>query len=525
MKGQLLLLKRLDAPKTSIIATIGPSSFDGAGRLDRIPKLVEKGANIIRLNFSHFDVRNENKVANVLAAIRSVREVEARTKIPLGILVDIAGPKIRLGYIKPDSGREGIFLKVGDRFVLTMDPNHGIKEGLGTRENTSIKYSGDLCADIQRTVKETGRPQKITIDDGYIDLVVEEIKPPQIICRVLYGGIITSNKGVNIPGCKLSVPFITRKDLKDFGWLLSQQDENKRIIDDVDYIALSFVKEPRNIDAWVGGHLHPNHVDKLIISKIETIEAADHNFGPILDKSFAIMVARGDLGAEKPFEEVPRIQDTLIEYANDIPKPVIVATHMLESMRRNKRPTRAEVSDVSNAILSGADVVMLSGETSAGIDPVNAVEAMARICKRAEKRVECKKSSDYKPGTQSVIEAIAHPIVELAEEIGARAIVSITATGETAKYISKYRPHQPIIAVTHSRNVIMQLLLSRGVYPALVDMRPKLPDEKIRLARMVITEMVPDVRPDDLFVLSLGIHPERESDAEITNTIHVMRYG
>jgi pyruvate kinase len=183
------------------------------------------------------------------------------------------------------------------------------------------------------------------------------------------------------------------------------------------------------------------------------------------------------------------------------------------------------VSDVSNAILGGADTVMLSGETSSGIDPVNAVDAMARICKRAEKRVLPKTSAPHTSGSRTVIEAIAHPIVELAQEIDARAILTITATGETAKFISKYRPVQPIIAVTHTRDIVMMLLHFRGVYPALAEVRPKTPDEKIRLARGVIKEMIPDVGSDDLFVLSMGIHPDLDRDAEITNTVHVMKYG
>lgn len=521
----LLLTKPLDMPKSSIIATIGPSSFDGGGRLNRIPRMVEKGMNIVRINFSHIDVRSENSVDNVIALIKEVRRVEKETKIPLAILADISGPKIRLGHVKPDSGREGIYLKVGDRFVLTMDPSHGIKEGLGTRENMSVKYSGDLCSDLSRTMKETGRPQKITIDDGNIDMVVEEVRPPRIICRILYGGVVTSNKGINIPGCKLSVPFITKKDLMDFAWLLNEYDGERRTIDDVDYIALSFVKEARDVDAWEGGHLHPNNVNKRIISKIETIEAADHNYDSILERSFGIMVARGDLGAEKPFEEVPRVQALLVQHANERAKPVIIATHMLESMRKNKRPTRAEVSDVSNAVLGGADTVMLSGETSSGIDPVNAVEAMARIARRAERRVDPMPPPKVKPGQQTVIEAIAHPIVELAQEIDAKAIVTITATGETAKFISKYRPRQPIIAITHTRDVVVEMLLFRGVYPALVTHRPMSPDDKIKLARTTISRLIPDVRPEDAFVLSLGIHPDQDLTTETTNTVHVMRFG
>jgi pyruvate kinase len=526
--AEIVLFKRLEASKTTIIATIGPACYDPANGVDRLEDMVDSGMTIARINLSHLDFREQGDRKYFLDVVEKLREISKRKRTPVGILIDMSGPKIRLGKLKYDRDQDGIYLRTGDTLVLTREPGFGLSSGEGTRDRCSIKYAGNLAEDIGRSQKKTGRPQTITIDDGKIEVVVQEIRPPEIVTKVKHGGLLRHNKGLNIPGCELSIPYITQEDLEDLDFLVTPGEGRGRPIDDVDFIALSFVKRGRDIEAWRGGHLHPKNVSKKIIAKIETIEAADKNLEEIMECSDAIMVARGDLGAEKPFEDLPKVQGRLVQVANTRGVPVIIATQMLDSMRHQMRPTRAEVTDVSHAVIEGADAVMLSGETSVGVNPPNAVHAMGRIVRKAEARVSHRDFSDMPPLTLDdrhvVIEAIAHPIVELASRLDSRGIIVFTTTGETPKYIARYRPGVPVIAVTSSYEVVTDLLLHRGVYPALVNFRLREPEDKRRFAYRAIREFDNKVTPGDIYILVMGIHRDKDLEKEYSNTINILRY-
>lgn len=417
--------------KAKIVCTIGPSSES----LENTTKLIKAGMNVARLNFSHGDFEEHgNRIKNIKIANK-----ELGTSV--AILLDTKGPEIRLGKLK----EEPIELVAGERVALTTE------EILGDVNRVPITYS-NLPNDVK--VGST-----ILIDDGLIGLTVEEVQGTEIICRINNSGQIKSKKGVNVPGVAISLPGITEKDANDIIFGIEMG---------IDFIAASFVRKASDvleIRELLERH-NASHIQ--IISKIENQQGVD-NLDEILEVSDGLMVARGDLGVEIPAEEVPLVQKTMIEKCNRAGKPVITATQMLDSMQRNPRPTRAEASDVANAIFDGTDAIMLSGETAAGKYPVEAVTTMSRIAERAEAALEYREIFTKQANAQqtSVTEAISQAVAVSALDLNAAAIVTSTQSGFTARMVSKYRPKAPIIAVTNDEKVMRRLALIWGVKPVL----------------------------------------------------------
>ncbi|GKU75780.1 pyruvate kinase [Paenibacillus sp. L3-i20] len=415
--------------KTKIVCTIGPSSES----LENTKKLIQAGMNVGRLNFSHGDFEEHGN------RIKNIRLANAELGTSVAILLDTKGPEIRLGKLK----EEPIELVQGDAITLTTE------EILGDRTRIPVTYS-NLPQDISPG-------STVLIDDGLIGLTVEEIVGTEIHCRIVNSGPIKSKKGVNVPGVKISLPGITEKDANDIVFGIEQG---------VDFIAASFVRKASDvleIRELLEKH-GSSHIQ--IISKIENQEGVD-NLDEILEVSDGLMVARGDLGVEIPAEEVPLVQKMMIKKCNRAGKPVITATQMLDSMQRNPRPTRAEASDVYNAIIDGTDAIMLSGETAAGKYPVESVQTMSRIAERAEDALEYREIFTKQANAQqtSVTEAISQAVANSALDLNAKAIITSTQSGFTARMVAKYRPKAPIIAVTTDERVMRRLALGWGVIP------------------------------------------------------------
>ena len=418
-----------NAKKTKIVCTLGPASDSE----EILTQLVENGLNVCRFNFSHGS-HEEHKVR-----MDTAKKVREKLNLPIALLLDTKGPEIRTGnFADPE-----VLLEQGSQFIITMD------EVLGTKEKCTVSYKG-LINDVK--VGDT-----ILIDDGLVGLRVTEIKDQDIICVVENSGIVKNHKGVNLPGVKINLPALTEKDISDIEFGIEQG---------IDFIAASFVRKASDVLA-IREILENNNATHIqIISKIENQEGVE-NLDEILQVSDGLMVARGDLGVEVPTEEIPIIQKNMIKKCNELGKPVITATQMLDSMIRNPRPTRAEVTDVANAIYDGTDAIMLSGETAAGKYPVEAVKVMASIAKRIEETLdyeELLKASNLKGST--VTDAISYATCTTAVELNASAIVTSTSSGHTARMVSKFRPKTPIVAATDSEVTKRQLSLSWGVYTA-----------------------------------------------------------
>lgn len=415
--------------KTKIVCTIGPSSES----LENTKKLIQAGMNVARLNFSHGDFEEHgNRIKNIGLANK-----ELGTSV--AILLDTKGPEIRLGKLK----EEPIELVQGDAITLTTE------DILGDRSRIPVTYD-NLPNDL--SIGST-----VLIDDGLIGLKVEAIEGTEIHCRIVNSGPIKSKKGVNVPGVKISLPGITEKDANDIIFGIGQG---------IDFIAASFVRKASDV-LEIRELLEKHNASHIqIISKIENQEGVD-NLDEILEVSDGLMVARGDLGVEIPAEEVPLVQKMMIKKCNLAGKPVITATQMLDSMQRNPRPTRAEASDVANAIFDGTDAIMLSGETAAGKYPVESVQTMSRIAERAEEALEYREIFMKQANAQqnSVTEAISQAVANSALELNAKAIITSTQSGFTARMVSKYRPKSPIIAVTTDEKVMRRLALGWGVLP------------------------------------------------------------
>ncbi|WP_055108813.1 pyruvate kinase [Paenibacillus ihumii] len=415
--------------KTKIVCTIGPSSES----LENTKKLIMAGMNVARLNFSHGDFEEHG---NRIKAIRQASEELGKS---VAILLDTKGPEIRTGKLK----EEPIELVQDEFITLTTE------EILGDKDRISITYE-NLPQDV-----EVG--STILIDDGLIGLTVVDIQGTEIKCRVINGGPIKSKKGVNVPGVDISLPGITEKDANDILFGIEQG---------IDFIAASFVRKASDVLEIRQLLERHNAAHIQIISKIENQQGID-NLDEILEVSDGLMVARGDLGVEIPAEDVPLAQKKMIEKCNRVGKPVITATQMLDSMQRNPRPTRAEASDVANAIFDGTDAIMLSGETAAGKYPVESVLTMSRIAEKAESALEYREIFIKQSNAQqtTVTEAISQAVANSALELNAKAIITSTETGYTARMVSKYRPKAPIIAVTTQDNTMRRLALNWGVTP------------------------------------------------------------
>ncbi|MFL0555868.1 pyruvate kinase [Paenibacillus barengoltzii] len=415
--------------KTKIVCTIGPSSES----LENIKKLIMAGMNVARLNFSHGDYEEHGN------RIKNIRQASAELGKSIAILLDTKGPEIRTGKLK----EEPIELVQDEFITLTTE------EILGDKNRISITYK-DLPGDV-----EVG--STILIDDGLIGLTVVDIQGTEIKCRIVNGGTIKSKKGVNVPGVNISLPGITEKDANDIKFGIEQG---------IDFIAASFVRKASDV-LEIRQLLEQHNATHIqIISKIENQQGVD-NLDEILEVSDGLMVARGDLGVEIPAEDVPLVQKRMIEKCNRVGKPVITATQMLDSMQRNPRPTRAEASDVANAIFDGTDAIMLSGETAAGKYPVESVLTMSRIAEKAESALEYREIFVKQSNAQqtTVTEAISQAVANSALELNAKAIITSTETGYTARMVSKYRPKAPIIAVTTEDQTLRRLALNWGVTP------------------------------------------------------------
>lgn len=428
--------------KTKIVCTIGPASRAP----EMLRQLILAGMNVARLNFSHGDqeFHGEN--------IARIRRISAEIGQPVAILVDLQGPKLRVGNL--GLGKEGIPLSIGQEIILTARPivGHGVEEN-GEIAQIPLQYSS--------LPDEVHPGDRIFIDDGLLEVQVHEIEATDIRCRVITGGLLKSNKGLNLPNASLSIPAITEKDWEDLEYSLSAG---------ADWIALSFVRsadEVHQLKARIA-ELSEFGRPAPVISKIEKPEALEE-IDAIIAATDGIMVARGDLGIETAPEQVPMVQKMIIRKCNEAGVPVITATQMLDSMIRNPRPTRAEASDVANAILDGTDAVMLSGETAAGLYPLEAVKTMASIAREVEQSpgTHWERPAYIKRSVATVTEALSHATCETAHDLGAAAIISATASGHTALAVARYRPRCPIIAVTPSPMVQRRLLLVRGVFPVL----------------------------------------------------------
>jgi pyruvate kinase len=394
--------------KTKIVATIGPACETE----DIIKALIEKGMDMARLNFSHATHQDHGK------KIRLIRRISAKMNRPVSILQDLAGPKIRVGNIT----EPGVLLEPGKEFVLTS------RRMIGNRHGVSVSYL--------KLPQEVKRGDRLLLADGLMELVVRDTDGQDITCLVITGGMLTSHKGINLPTGTMSVPCLTEKDRKDLLFGLAN---------DVDYIALSFVKTAADI-RLVKDLVREKGKDIPVIAKIEKHEAIE-NLDAIIAVADGIMVARGDLGVEIPPEEVPLIQKMIIRKANAAGKPVITATQMLRSMTLSPRPTRAEAADVANAVLDGTDALMLSEETATGNYPVEAVDFMNRLAVAAEAGFPYEKFLAMIP-EKDISESVAQAACILAAHLDAKAIVAHTQSGATARHISRFRPRQPIIALS-----------------------------------------------------------------------------
>jgi pyruvate kinase len=418
--------------RTKIVCTLGPATWSP----ERIASLIEAGMDVARINFSHGTQERHAET------IRNVREASRNAGRPIAVLGDLQGPKIRVGVLG-----EPVELTPGDAVHFAPEGEHEEGKELPT---TYAQLAGDV---------EVG--DVVLLADGLMELIVEEVAPPRVTMRVIHGGTLTSNKGINLPGVRVSAPSLTEKDLRDLEFALEQG---------VDYIALSFVRTAEDVLDLVrripeGG--------PLIVVKVEKGHALE-NLEAILAASAAAMVARGDLGVELPFEQVPLAQKRMIQMANLSSRPVITATQMLESMIENPRPTRAEASDVANAIIDGTDALMLSAETATGKFPVQAVQSMVRIAQEIEDShvmdagphydMPISASSDGHTPTER---AVAGATVEAVRRLQAPVIVTFTSSGSTARVVSSFRPPVPILAITDTERTYNQLALVWGTIPVL----------------------------------------------------------
>lgn len=414
--------------KTKIVCTIGPA----ADSPEMMKKLLEAGMNVARLNFSHGTHEEHD------ARIEKLRQAAKETRKPLALMLDTKGPEIRTGRLEGDR----VFLREKSRVRLT------IEEIKGDETRFSINNS--------QLPKVVAPGNMIMIADGMLQLKVLAATDTEIECEVIIGGELGNQKNVNVPGVKLDLPALTEKDIKDIHFGIEH---------DVDFIAASFVRRASDVLA-IRRILESKNADIHIISKIENEEGVN-NLDEIIKVSDGIMVARGDMGVVIPAQEVPLIQKEMISKCNRLGKPIVTATQMLDSMIRNPRPTRAEASDVANAIFDGTDAVMLSGETAAGKYPLEAVMMMSRIAQRTEEALDYNdllmKRTAEMPRTTT--DAISHATCTIAHDLGAAAIITSTRSGFTARMVSKYRPKAPIISVSPDEKVVRKLCLVWGAQP------------------------------------------------------------
>lgn len=471
--------------RTKIVATVGPASESE----EKLLALMEAGADVFRLNFSHGDQENKSLL------IRRIRDLSRRRRQAVAILGDLQGPKIRTGLMKDGA----LSLNAGQEVVITT------REVLGEGQTIPTTYR-ELPEDV-----EAG--DRILLDDGLLELEVLNVAGTEVTCRVKFGGVLKDRKGINLPGVKVSAPAMTEKDREDLLFCIREG---------VDYLALSFVRRADDV-LELKDQLLREKADIHVIAKIEKPEAVA-DFDAILEVSDGIMVARGDLGVEMSPEKVPLIQKRIIRLCNAAGKPVITATQMLESMVDHPRPTRAETSDVANAILDGTDAVMLSAETASGNYPVEAVSLMVRVARDVEGDPVLQ-TKLFHPipevgGFRRLSEAIGQAACRVAENVGAEAILAFTQTGSTAAMVSKYRPVMPIFAVTPSQGARRRLALYAGVRSIRVDIEGDT-EAQIRSVEKAVLD-AGALQKGDVVVITMG---SPVSAPGTTNLMKVHRLG
>jgi pyruvate kinase len=469
--------------KTKIVCTLGPAT-DPKGVIEDI---IKKGMNVARYNFSH-GTHDEH-----LVRINDIKKLRDELETPVALLLDTKGPEIRIKKFKEGK----VTLKKGDFFTLTT------RDIEGDDKQVSVTY--------ENLPEDVNRGNNILIDDGLIELKVINKNKTDVECEILNGGDISNRKGVNIPGVRINLPFVSDRDKEDllFG-----------IKNNMDFVAASFVRTSVDVKE-LRLFLDENGGESIqIISKIENRDGVD-NIDDIIRVSNGIMVARGDMGVEIPFEELPAIQKSIIKKTYEAGKPVITATQMLDSMIRNPRPTRAEITDVANAIYDGTSAIMLSGETSIGKYPVDAVKTMSLIANETEKNTDYvhRFQTLYDPVSRNVTRAISHATCTSAHSLGAAAIITVTKSGHTARMVSRYRPECPIIAATISTKSYFQLAIAWGVLPVL-STKVSSSDEVFNQAikRASLTDIVKD---GDLVVITGGM-PVGVSGTTNTIRIHIL---
>ncbi len=420
--------------RTKIVCTLGPSSSSE----EVIEQLIRNGMNVARLNFSHGTHKVHQKT------LQRIRRISDKLNVSVAVLADLQGPKIRVGNMK--GGAQEI--ETGDYVTLTSEDVEG------TSDTIPIDYS-----QLNHDAREGNT---ILMDDGLLELKVVKKKEDSLVAQVLVGGKLKSRKGVNLPDVEISMASLTEKDIKDLEFAVDQ---------DVDFVAMSFVRSAGDIQEVIS-RVRAKESQAGIIAKIEKPEAVEV-IDEIIEEADGIMVARGDLGIELPSERVPLIQKKIIDRCRRAGKPVITATQMLESMVKNPRATRAESSDVANAVLDGTDAVMLSGETAAGEYPVESLKTMDTICRSVESQVShIYNSLEYvKPEwkEKQIIESLAYSCISMSENVEAKAIATITQSGNTARRIAKFRPKVTIVAFTETEKIRRQLALVWGVRPVIID--------------------------------------------------------
>ncbi len=413
--------------KTKIIATVGPA----CNTYEKLLALVNEGVNVFRLNFSH------GTHAQHLLVMEHIKNINKDERLNIAIMADLQGPKLRVGDIEGNA----LNLKKGDEFYFTNE------KCMGTFEHIYISYPA-FHDDVKLD-------EKILLDDGKIEVVVKEIGADgRVKVEVTSGGLLSSKKGVNLPDTAISLPSLSEKDLDDLDFIVSQ---------DIDWIALSFVRKPEDV-TQLKNILKAKNSKAKIISKIEKPEALEH-LREIILASDAIMVARGDLGVELPLEQVPMIQKNIVRKCIHRAKPVIIATQMMESMIERTRPNRSEITDVANAVMEGADAVMLSGETAMGHYPELVVRTMVSIIREVEKEEDVyNRNLTPKPHSPSFLsDALCYNACGIAKDISANALIGMTQSGYTAFMLSSFRPHSPIYVFTKTHALVNQLSLSWGV--------------------------------------------------------------
>lgn len=472
-----------------IVCTIGPASDN----FDTLKAMAEAGMNVARLNFSHGDYSGHEK------KLKLIRRVERAVKKPIAALLDTKGPEIRTGLM--ENGE--------------MPLVQGEKVTISCAEEAFTGANGKFWVNYRLLSKEVAPGQNIYIDDGTLNLEVEKIDGDEVTCRVIVGGILRNTKGINLPGSDITLPALSDKDKQDIAW---------GILHGMEYIAVSFVKTRQDI-MEVKRLIQEYGSGMKILAKIETRQAVQ-NIAEIVDAADGVMVARGDLGVEIATEDVPLVQKAIIEMCRVRGKAVIVATQMLDSMIRNPRPTRAEASDVSNAVMDGTDAVMLSGETAGGSYPVQAVATMRKIVDRAEKEIQIwgnHKNKEQNPLDLEGIpvpDAVSGAAVLIAKQINAPAIISLSRSGLTARMISKHRPNCPILGVTPSQQTWRELALCWGVQPVRLS---EMSDINVAAREAITTCVREKYLPEgELVVITAGVPVGRPGS---TNVVEVLTTG